>query len=506
VAPYATRHIVRSAPSVTSARRCRTARALTVVLILIAVVFARRVMPLAANVDDHFRLYFGGYVGLVQLAGGEAARSLGEELRSSTRRFADRYLAARFVTAQTPYSPLTTATVAAAEAARPFLPAVRGVPWVLGVQTLAWLAVLALALWLRARLPACGTAWFLAVGLALTWMHVHTSPFLPAPRAVTCLFTGLSLALAATGTSERWAALCLFLAAAAHPYNQAVNLAVVLPATALVAGTAAAPALRGRTALRLAGLAVAGVAVAVLAVAAGGPGAGVDLGNMWGERRVLDPVASWRTAQPLALRLTALVGLPTVALVLRSGGRARAAGMAALFVASVVAASTLQPVGDYPGEYLQRIGGAWVAFLFGLCLREDPLGRLPSMRAPRRLAVAAAVVLASLPAAFPELAGVRGTTHQPLRGWPGGALLTMDGLGRVEAECMRIMRERPLRGRRRSRPRVQGQGERPGSTPYTRACASAYRRDRPGTRESWSGVVMPSQPWSPSTNTTQPTW
>ena len=191
--------------------------------------------------DDHVRLYFGGYVGRVQLAGGARAEALRAELAAATERFGDEYLASRFVTAQTPYSPLTTAYVAVAETVRPLLP-VRGVHWVLGVQTLAWLALLALALYVRGRLPACRTTWFLAVGLALSWMHVHTSPFIPSPRATSCLFTGLALALAATGASERWAAGSLLLAAAAHPYNQAINLAVVLPACAILDGTALPPA------------------------------------------------------------------------------------------------------------------------------------------------------------------------------------------------------------------------------------------------------------------------
>jgi hypothetical protein len=468
------------------------ARLLTATLLLVGAVFVRRTMPLAANVDDHFRLYFGGYVGVAELRGGEEARSLRDELRATTRRIGDPYLASRFVTAQTPYSPLTTAYVAVAETVRPLLPTVRGVHWVLGVQTMAWLALLALALHVRRKLVACSATWFLAVGLALSWMHVHTSPFIPTPRATACLFTALALALAATGVSARWAIACVLLAAASHPYNQAIDLAVVLPAAAILAGTAAAPALPSRAAWRLTAVALGGVMAAILVMAATSPGGGVDLGRIWGERSTLDPAANWAASQPEVRRLSIAIGLPLAALVFRYAGWRRAAAISLLFAVTVIAAATLAPSGYYTAESVKRLGGAWVAFLFGLCLRADLLPDLRAIPAPRRFAIAAALVAVALPAAFPEVAHVQGTTHQPLRGWPGGLLMTVGGMGQVEAECMRIMRERSPR-RARPRPAAAAQGER-GSTAYTWACASANRSVRPGTPASSLGERIPSHP------------
>ena len=50
--------------------------ALTALLLVIAGVFAYRTSPLVANVDDHVRLYFGGYVGGALLGGGARAEAL----------------------------------------------------------------------------------------------------------------------------------------------------------------------------------------------------------------------------------------------------------------------------------------------------------------------------------------------------------------------------------------------------------------------------------------------
>jgi len=406
------------------------------VLVALAAVFAWRTAPLAANVDDHVRLYFGGYVGVKQVAGGPEAAALRAELQRSTLGFRDEYLASRFVTASTPYSPLTLASVAVAETLRPLLPATRVLPWMLGEQALLWAVVLGLALRGRALLPSCSVPWFLAVGLALAWIHGHTSPLYPVPRAFACLFTGLALALAATGASFRWAAACAVLAAASHPYNQAVNLAVALPAAAVLAGTPAAPALTRKAALRLGAVAVAALGASLLVLYVANPRGDLGVGRILGERLVFDPAGSWRMSRTLLQRLAVAVGLPLGALVLRYCGWRRAAVLGAYCAATLVAAATLQPAGHYPTEYLSRVGGAWVSLLFGLCLRGDLLPDLSALVPTRRAAVVVCTALVSLPAAFPELTGVPNLVHRPLRGWPGGVRLSP-----VEEECIRILRQ-----------------------------------------------------------------
>jgi hypothetical protein len=409
---------------------------LAAVLLVLSAVFAWRTAPLAANVDDHVRLYFGGYVGLKQLAGGPQAAALRTELQRSTLGFRDEYLASRFVTASTPYSPLTLAAVAVAETLRPLLPPTRVLPWVLGEQAVLWALILGLALRARALLPACPLPWFLALGLTLAWIHGHTSPFYPVPRAFACLLTGLALALAATGASFRWAAACALLAAASHPYNQAVNLAVALPAAAVLAGTPAAPALTRQTGLRLGAVAVAALGASLLMLYVANPRGDFGVGGILGERLVFDPAGSWRMSRTPLQRLIVAVALPLGALVLRYCGWRRATVLGAYCAATLVAAATLQPAGHYPTEYLSRVGGAWVAVLFGLCLRGDLLPDLSALVPARGAAVVVCTALVTLPAAFPELTGVPNVVHRPLRGWPGGIRLSP-----VEEECIRLLRQ-----------------------------------------------------------------
>lgn len=416
------------------------ARVLRVLLLVIAVIAVLRTMPLAANVDDQVRLYFGGYVGRVQLAGGAPAQDLAAALQAARERIADPYLTSRFAAAHTPYSPLEVAVAAAAEFIRPLLPEVRILPWILGVQTALWLFVLAVADRARARLPECSLAWFLAAALALSWIHPHTQPFSPVPRAFACLFTGLALALAATGASARWAVACALAAAASHPYNQVVNLGVVLPAAAVVGGTELAPHLRSRTAMKIAAIACAAVVVALAIVWLAHSGRGADVGAMLGDKTAFDPAQSWRAARPAALRLAIGIGLPLTALVGRYGGVGRAVAVGALFAATVLAAACLQPSGYYAGEYVSRVGGAWVALLFGLGLRRELLPDLANASVRRGWLVAAATAVVTLPAAVPEWARVPNTIHAPARGWPAGLRLRVADLSPVEIECVRILR------------------------------------------------------------------
>jgi hypothetical protein len=429
-----------------------TSRAvLAALLAAIAAVLAWRTSPFAANVDDQVRLYFGAYAGTVELRGGPRAEALRAELRAATARFSDPYLASRFVAAQTPYSPLTIASVAIAETVRPLAAPDRVLPWVLGEQTVLWAAMFALAWWARRPLPVCSFAWLLAAGLPLAWLHAHTHPFAPVPRAYACLFTALALALVATRGFGRWPTACLVLAAACHPLNQAVNLAVVLPTAVVLAGSPAAPALDRRALLRFGGVALLGVAAMLLVVSAANPRGSLALGTILAEQSAMDPAASWPVAKPLVQRLAIALGLPLAALVYRYCGPGRAALVALLVVATLVASGTLAPRGEYPTEYLSRVGGGWAAVLFGLCLRADLLPAFARLRGTARVAVIAALVALALPAAFPELTRSPNTIHRPLGGWPGGISLSP-----VEAECTRLLRWSGEWPARRPRPRTPG--------------------------------------------------
>lgn len=409
--------------------------ALTSLLAVIAATFAFRASPLTANVDDHVRLYLGGRVGAVQLRGGTRAEELRVELHGTTESIRNEFLASRFVAAQTPYSPLSIAWVAALEVVRPIFGPERILPWILRTQTLLWAVMLTVALWARRRLPACPVHWFVATGLTLAWIHAHTSPFYSVPRSFACLFTGLAVALGSTGASARWAAACLALAAVAHPYTQAMNVSVALPAGAILAGTAAAPALRGRAGLALALAAIVTVAGAAVLTYAANPRGTLGVGAILGERATFDFARNWRLSEIPMQRLAVGIGIPLSALAYRYAGVGRAAILAGFLAATLLAAGVLPPVGHYPTEYLSRIGGAWSAVLLGLCLRGNLLPDLSSISVPHRLAVVVLTGLVALPAALPELVGAQHALR-PWGGWPGGIRLS-----RVEIECLRILRQ-----------------------------------------------------------------
>jgi hypothetical protein len=415
----------------------RASRFLAVSLSAALALLVVRTLPLLANRDDFIRLYFGGWVGAVTLSGSPEAPRLAEALAARARVFGDAYTASRFIAAQTPYSPWTIVLAGVADAVRVRI-LEAGLPaWALGVQTTSWLAVLGGAAILAWRvLPAGALACFAAAGLTLAWLHVHTNPLIPAPRGLATLALGVALALVITGRSEAWAHGSVLLAAIAHPYNQALNLCVVLPAALLLAGTPATAGGRPRTALRVAATAVCAVVLALAVVQAANPRGGVPIGAMLTHGASATP-ANWSENQPAVLRLCVSL-LPVLAVLgwgyARTG---RALAIVGLFVASVAAPALLWPGGAYPGEISNRVGGAWTALLFALCLRGD-LAHAFARLTPRWSQTAALVLAASgVAGAVPEAVGIRDAPHYA----PWLRIPRVESRPGVERECLSLIRE-----------------------------------------------------------------
>jgi hypothetical protein len=389
----------------------RAARFLALVLPAALALFVLRNLPLLANRDDFLRLYCGGYVGCVTLRGGGEAARMPAALAAIEGAFADEYTRSRFVVAQIPYSPLTLALVCLAEGARSIAGAVDLARWTLAVQTALWLVLLAAAAALAGRvLGTPAVVAFAVVGLGLAWIHVHTNPLLPVPRCVAALGTAMAMALLLTGRSEAWAHGWLAVAAFAHPYNQALNLAIAGSAALVLRGSPAGSGWRDRIALRLALGAAATVALAVAVVRAANPRGQVAIGEMWAHgANVL--AQNWAANRGAVARLVLLLGVALTAAVFRLAGARRAGIIAALFVTSVTLPALLWPAGVYPGELPNRVGGAWAAVLFAIALRGDLLPGLDRL-APRRATVAAAAMAAAAAAgAVPELLGIRTAPH-----------------------------------------------------------------------------------------------
>ena len=415
--------------------RNRAAQVLAVLLPAILGLFVVRNAPVLANRDDFIRLYFGGYVGCTNLRGGQTASALHRELAAAGAAFGDEYRASRFKVAQTPYAPLTLVLVCGAERVRAWVHEVHLATWALGVQTGSWLALLAAAALLAwRRLPRGALAAFVAAGLSLVWMHVHTNPLQPSPRAMACLGTSLALALVITGRSEGWAHACAIAAALSHPYNQAINLVIVIAFVLAIAGTPATAGWRRTVAARVGvtGALAVGVGLVMVRWASPGPGASVD--EMWGYRDA-GLLAHWTANRAAVYRLVLAIGLPVTALALRYAGWARALAVAGLFALTVAAPAFVWPAGLYPGEMSNRVGGAWVAALFALCLRGDVVPDFAAMSPRRQRTAAAAVLLTATAGAVPEALGIRNAPHyapwlRPPR------VETMPG---VERACLAIM-------------------------------------------------------------------
>jgi hypothetical protein len=299
----------------------------------------------------------------------------------------------------------------------------------------SWLILLAAAGGLLRRvLGTAALAAFAAAGLALVWIHVHTNPLLPVPRCVAVLGTAIALALLLTGRAEGWAHAWLALAALAHPYNQALNLAVGGLAALMLRGTPAAGGWRDARAARLAASGAAAVALALGLVRMVNPRGQVSIGEMWA-LGASDAWLNWAANRGAVLRLVLLLGVALTAAVLRLSGARRAAAIAVAFVASVTLPALLVPAGVYPGEVSNRVGGAWAGVLFALALRGDLLPRLdrlgPRAAAPAALALAAAAVAG----AVPEALGIRTAPHYaPWLGPP-----RVEASPGVERECLALI-------------------------------------------------------------------
>ena len=129
---------------------------------------------------------FGGYVGAAQLAGRSARGRAAGGVRANDER-PSRTNVSRVALRDGPDALLAAdggvgglgggAAAGLAAAARP----ARGSS---ASGRCSGRLMLALALRARACLPACPLAWFLAVALALCWIHAHTSPLYPGPAGL----------------------------------------------------------------------------------------------------------------------------------------------------------------------------------------------------------------------------------------------------------------------------------------------------------------------------------
>ncbi|TSC77077.1 MAG: hypothetical protein G01um101431_260 [Parcubacteria group bacterium Gr01-1014_31] len=332
---------------------------------IIATVFLLRVSPLLTDQDDYLRYYFGGWVGWQTLSGHR--QDLADELRRAYDRLDDDVQRSRLRAAATTYSPLVVLRVGIAEPLRRFF----GVPlvsWALVVPTIEWLVVLIVAArWATRQRLSLSPAWFIGSGIALGWLHLHTYPFLPAPRGFSVLAAGLALAALLAGGNRLTIRALLVLGAVAHPYQQLINLAVV-GAAAMVLLPASERRAQRRTLAGHGAVAVVALIACFALALLFNLESSLGVTRLRGVSSMQTPFSVWLGNQWAAYRLVVILGIPLVT-VAYWYQRRQAFHIGVLYAVSIIVPAFVVSGNYYAGEYLSRIGGAWQAVLLVYLLR-----------------------------------------------------------------------------------------------------------------------------------------
>jgi hypothetical protein len=416
------------------ARNVRTAAAIYAfsLLLLLGVRFA----PLMANRDDFVRYYFGGYVGFVQIRGGESATRLQDRIEGSVSSLPSTHDKLRFLAGRTPYVPLFVATTPLGMRAYEQTSSVHPGTWILSYHTLLWaMGIAASALFVQ-RTPAVASAsWFLAAGVLVAWLNPHTSPFVPVPRGVTTLAAGLALACYLGGTASRPVLFLLALAPLFHPYQQLANVGMIFLFLLLVWTDGPIELLRRRSTWTMGAVAVTAACAGIVLVWLANGGRSPEFGSMLDRRSGFDLWSNWSGNREAFENSLKSVGIPLVALVWIEKGFPRSLRCAALFAGGLVLVAFLgQSGGFYPGEYVHRWAAMWTVVLFALLLRRDLFRVLSRSIDGRSLRIAGGIALSCLLFLYLSI-----DAWDPAGAWRRFAPPSTKEWGPVETECFRLL-------------------------------------------------------------------
>lgn len=398
--------------------------------VLLGITFAS-LNPWTCNGDDFIRYYAGGWIGARLLARADA-EDLRAELRSGTARL-EGTQRLRFVTAQTPYSPLLVATVPLAEAVRRETGPVGRPPvgWIFAFQVVLWVGCFVTAAWVaHARLEASSVPWLIVSCALLALVSSHTHPLGPVPRGYCLLLTGLAFALHAQGGAERYVWLLLLLAALFHPIQEGMLLSVGAAFGWILARRGPLALARDPATRRLACVVAASLAISGLVVWLSLPGKQVDVTRLVGGGFGWEVPRNWHENIKALSRMSRRLGPLLFLFAWIEAGWIRAAAILAVFLGSLAGVAALFSSPEYPGEYVLRMSGAWSVLAFTLMLRNDLLARARGKGRAAQVAVFVGCV---------GLIALFGRNQQPLERLLQTRAADQLAIGPVEQECLRIL-------------------------------------------------------------------
>lgn len=402
---------------------------------LLLILLATRFAPFISNRDDFVRYYFGGYVGSVQIRGGEKSRTLREQIEKAASSLPSAHDKLRFDVGRTPYVPIFLATTPIGMALFEQLSGIHPATWILVFHTALWtLGILASTLFVLGNPRLCSASWFLAAGVAVAWLNVHTSPFVPVPRGVSTLAAGLALACYLTEPQVRYATVFLALGSLFHPFQHIMNVALIFLFIFAISSPRPMAFLRSASTWRIGAstvlAALVGVAIVWFANAMSWP----SVTSMLDARAEYDVRGNWSVNQEVFEISCRNLGPVLLVIVLLERGWKRMLGCGALFVGSLLAAALLGPSGAYPGEYVHRVAAMWSAILFALLLKRDLFRELMGSIAGKRPWAAIGIVLACLLFLWRSF-----DAWNPGTAWKQFVAPSAKEWGPVETECLRML-------------------------------------------------------------------
>lgn len=405
------------------------------VIVLLALLFIR-FAPFIANRDDFVRYYFGGYVGSVQIRGGEKSRALREELERASSNLPSTHDRLRFYAGKTPYVPFFIVTTPIGMAMFDLVSDISLATWILGFHTLLWaIGILGGALFIFRNPQMCSTLWFLAAGVVMAWLNVHTSPFLPVPRGVATLACGMALACYLRGGKTRPIILFLVAGSLFHSIQNLVNVGAMFLFLLLVWSDRPLEFLRSVRTWRIGFAAVAAALIGTALVWVANSMSFPQFSSMLDVRTQYDLWGNWDVnREAFETTVRSLGPLLLLLLFLEKGWR-RTLACAALFLGGLLAVSFLGPSGTYyQGEYVQRLAAIWTLILFALLLRRDLFRALSDSIVRRKVWLASGIVLVCLLFLWRSF-----DAWNPTLTWQRYVAPSEKEWGPVETECLRIL-------------------------------------------------------------------
>lgn len=404
----------------------------SLLLILLAIQFA----PFASNRDDFIRYYFGGYVGSVQIRGAERSQVLQKKTEDAMSRLPSTHDKLRFGAGRTPYIPFFIATTPIGMAIFEQTSGIHPATWILGFHTLLWvIGILAGALFIFHNPRICSTAWFLAAGVAIAWLNVHTSPFLPIPRGASTLAAGLALACYLSESKTRYIIMFLVLGAFFHSYQHLMNIGAIFLFLVLIWSDRPLEFLRSGSTWKMGASAVLTALAGIAIVWYANSMSFLRFDSLLDATAEYDVWANWEVnREAFEMSVRNLGPLLLILLFLEKGWKTTL-GCAVVFLGGFLVAALVGPSGAYyQGEYVLRLAAMWSVIVFALLLKRDLFRALKDSIVRNSRWVTTGIALLCLVFLWKSF-----DAWNPETAWKRFVVPSAIEWGPVETECLRIL-------------------------------------------------------------------